>query len=504
MERSNRDMFRQFEEQSRRDEELVKENRALRQKNHDLENRIITLEKNFEDRIALVVQQAVDQATKPLKERIVQLEAANARKDIEIARLKSQIDKDSSNSSKPPSSDGLKKIPNNREKSERKSGGQPHHKGHRISIPKDLKEQVVAGKAEHIIKDETNGALQYMSDWEVDLKIIPVYTETRRPAGAVPVIRYGKNIKAVSVYLLQIGMLSLERLAEFIECVTNELVNVSQASLLSFCHSAAEKVDMDSYKRDLLNGAFMHVDETPVRTTQRVTKDGEKETVEHSTYNAYIRTYSNNTTTLLTANGHKDIQSVETDGILPAYCGVLCHDHEAKFYHYGDAHATCGAHLLRELSGLFELYKLKWADDVRQFFLAMHKQKETDMKLGCVCCDSISLHSYEQQYDQLIEQGEADMAAMKPNSFALNKLRCMVKRLKEYKDCYLLFMRRYAIPFTNNQAERDLRHCKTKQKVSGCYRTWLGLTDYCKLRTLTDTAKKRHQNVLTAICSCFC
>ena len=87
MERSNRDMFRQFEEQSRRDEELVKENRALRQKNQDLEKRIITLENSFEDRIALVVQQAVDQATKPLKERIVQLEAANARKDIEIARL---------------------------------------------------------------------------------------------------------------------------------------------------------------------------------------------------------------------------------------------------------------------------------------------------------------------------------------------------------------------------------------------------------------------------------
>ena len=63
MERSNRDMFRQFEEQSRRDEKSVKENRALRQKNHDLEKQIITLEKSFDDRIALVVQQAVDQAT---------------------------------------------------------------------------------------------------------------------------------------------------------------------------------------------------------------------------------------------------------------------------------------------------------------------------------------------------------------------------------------------------------------------------------------------------------
>ena len=503
MERSNRDMFRQFEEQSLQNEELVKENRALRQKNRELEKRVAALESSFEERIARVVQQAVDQATKPLKERIVQLEAANARKDIEISRLKSQIDKDSSNSSKPPSSDGLKKIPNNREKSDRKSGGQPHHKGHRISIPKDLEEQVSAGKAAHIIKDETNGATQYVSDWEVDLKIIPVYTETRRPVGSLPVICYGKNLKAVSVYLLQIGMLSLERLAEFIGCVTNELINVSQASLLSFCHSAAKKVDMDAYKRDVLNGNYMHVDETPVRTTQRMTKKGDLETFEHSTYNAYIRTYSNSTTTLLTANAHKNIQSVEDDGILPKYCGVLCHDHEAKFYRYGDAHATCGAHLLRELSGLFELYKLNWADKMRQFFLTMHKQKETDMKDNCVCCDSFTLHGYEQQYDQLIQQGETDMAAMKPKSFAMNKLRCMVERLKEYKDCYLLFMRRYAIPFTNNQAERDLRHCKTKQKVSGCYRSWLGLTDYCRLRSLTDTAKKRKQNILTAICSCF-
>lgn len=503
MERSNRDMFRQFEEQSQRNDELVKENRTLRQKNRELEKRITVLENSFEERIARVVQQAVDQETKPLKETIAKQEADNARKDKEISRLKSQLGKDSSNSSKPPSSDGFKKIPNNREKSSRKSGGQLHHKGHKLSIPKDLDQQVAAGKAEHIIKDETRGVTKYVSDWEVEIKIIPVYTETRRPVGNLPIIQYGRNLKAVSVYLLQIGMLSLERLAEFIQCVTNDLVSVSQASLLSFCHCAAQKVDMEAYKRELLNGDYMHVDDSPVRTTQRMTKDGDMETSEHSTYNAYIRTYSNATTTLLTANAHKDIQSVEEDGILPGYCGVLCHDHESKFYRYGDAHATCGAHLLRELTGLIELYKLKWANEARQFFREMNKQKEDDLHNGRSHCDLLTLQKDEQMYDQLIQQGEQEVNSMKPKSFGLNKLRCMVKRLKEYKDCYLLFMRRYEIPFTNNQAERDLRHCKTKLKVSGCYRSWLGLTDYCKLRTLTDTAKKRNQNVLTAICACF-
>ena len=176
MERSNRDMFRQFEEQCEQVEVLTKENRVLRAENKKLNKKLSDWEERFERRIEEAVDRAVEKATKPLKAEIAMLKAENVKKDREISRLKSQIDKNSSNSSKPPSSDGLKKIPNSREKSERKTGGQPQHKGHTIQIPKDLATQVANGKAEHIIRDETNGATSYVSDWLVDIKIKPVYT----------------------------------------------------------------------------------------------------------------------------------------------------------------------------------------------------------------------------------------------------------------------------------------------------------------------------------------
>ena len=82
------------------------------------------------------------------------------------------------------------------------------------------------------------------------------------------------------------------------------------------------------------------------------------------------------------------------------------------------------------------------------------------------------------------------MASMPPKSFGYDELRRMVNRLNKHKDNCLLFIRDYEAPFTNNQAERDLRHCKTKQKVSGCFRSWQGVLDYCKIRSLLATSKK--------------
>jgi transposase len=75
----------------------------------------------------------------------------------------------------------------------------------------------------------------------------------------------------------------------------------------------------------------------------------------------------------------------------------------------------------------------------------------------------------------------------------------MVNRLGKHKDNYLLFIRNYEAPLTNNQAERDLRHCKTKQKVSGCFRSWQGVLDYCKIRSLLAATKKRGLFLLDAI-----
>lgn len=167
------------EKLKKENKKLKAENRWLRTENTRLEQRLERLEATIEERINKAVEEAVIKATVLLLETIKE-------KDKEILRLKSQIGKDSSNSSKPSSSNGLKKIPNNREKSDRKQGGQAGHKGSRLEIPKNLKELVAQGIAEHIIVSDVSDGESYVSDWTIDLKTITIYTENRLKSSMVP------------------------------------------------------------------------------------------------------------------------------------------------------------------------------------------------------------------------------------------------------------------------------------------------------------------------------
>jgi transposase len=192
---------------------------------------------------------------------------------------------------------------------------------------------------------------------------------------------------------------------------------------------------------------------------------------------------------------------VITDNILTQFHGIISQDHESKFYNFGGLHATCGAHLTRELKGLSELQMQMpgWAAKVRRFFLEMNLQKNDDIHRNNDSCEPALMSSFETRYDELVHSGKHHLETMSPKSFGYDELRRMVNRLDKHKDNYLLFIRNYAAPFTNNLAERDLRHCKTKQKVSGCFRSWQGVLDYCKIRSLLATARKRGQNLLDTL-----
>ncbi len=368
-----RDIFRQLEELTVKNEQLKQENqelrrekRQLRKENARLEKRLETLEATMEDRISRAVEAAVAKATAPMLETI-------AEKDKEILRLKGQLRKDSSNSSKPTSSNGFKKVPNNREKSGRKQGGQAGHKGTKLHIPENLEELVEQGVAEHnIITDVADGEA-YVSDWTVDVKVKVVYTEHRRKPGKLPKIEYGPQVKTLAVYLSMEGLIALKRLSQFFEEVTRGLVVASKGTLAAFTHNAAQTITLDEQIQDLLNGRVIHVDETPTKTSERPNEEGKLETSIRTTFSAYIRTYSNKKTTVLIASPRKTEESVIKDNILPQFHGIISQDHETKFYHFGDAHATCGAHLTRELRGLSELYFLPWAEKVRKFFVNMNQ-----------------------------------------------------------------------------------------------------------------------------------
>ena len=185
-----------------------------------------------------------------LCERIAALEQENL-------RLKDQINKNSGNSSKPPSTDGFKKIPNSREKSDEKTGGQPGHKGNSLEVPENLDELVKAGKVQKKLIDHTNGASKYVSKWVVDVEVVVTYTEHRFPVNSnFPVktdVFYGNNIKALSVLLSTEGVIAEKRLATFFESVADGLINPSDATIESWNKTAADNVDVEALKCDVLS-----------------------------------------------------------------------------------------------------------------------------------------------------------------------------------------------------------------------------------------------------------
>jgi hypothetical protein len=432
---------------------------------------------------------------------------------LEIGRLKAIIGKDSGNSSKPPSKDGFKQIQNSREPSDRPKGGQKGHPGHRLGLPDDMEELEEKGFIKKRVIDHTDGSSEYISRYVIDVEVVTTITEHRYAKGAqLPKdlyneVSYGENIRNMSVLLLNEGVIAEKRFSGILAGLTHGAVNISPATLEKFLVQFAQKLEsngeLDAIKEDLLNGDVIHADDTSLRTSQTIgyTEDGEQRIIEteKKSYRATIRTHSNERSTFYTVNPKKDKEGIERDDLLTRFIGILSHDHEWKFYNYGTSHATCGEHLLRDLKGLKDLLNIPWAGKMRGHMARMNRHKNKDREKEKEACDPAILADFEQEYDELIGQGREEQMKMKENELGLTEFNAMLNRLTDYKDCYLLFMRDYKAPFTNNLAERDLRAEKTKEKVSLLFRSWSGLKNHTRIRSFISTAKKRKMDLFLAI-----
>jgi len=489
---------------------LRAENNRLRQENNRLRDKISEMESAMSERISELISEAVRQATAPLLE---ELNKAHA----EIARLKAIINKDSSNSSRPPSTNGFKNIPNSRERSGKRQGGQKGHPGHRLQLPENMEELEKQGIIERRVQDHTNGSNEYVSRFTIDVEVKVVITEHRFAAGEEPPeglhneVSYGNGIKALTILLMNDGIVAHKRLREIISGLTCGTVKLSTGTMNRFQKDFADRLtatgEIEGIKQDLLNSDVMNTDDTSIRVLERIVyPEGDEadipvtfECAEKKSFRATVRTHSNERTTLYTVNPKKDKKGIERDGILTGYRGTLCHDHESKFYNYGKDNSACGSHLLRDLKGLRDLYNCPWAEKMRVFASGMNEYKNNDMTLGALFCDPQKLSSFETGYDHVLEFGRLELRKMKESEWGYSEFNAMLNRLTGFKDNYMLFMRDYKVPFTNNLAERDLRSEKTKEKVSGLFRSWNGIVAHSKIRSFISTAKKRSMDVYSSI-----
>ena len=432
-----------------------------------------------------------------------------------VQELEAQLRKDSHNSSKPPSSDGLARKPKSlRKSSGRKPGGQAGHEGTTLKRVATPDVTVRHPLPEHC--DRCGANLGAQADALVEDRrqvfdlVQPVVQVTEHlgyellcqcgqhhrslfPQNVSAPVQYGPVIKSTLVYLTQGQLLPMKRTAQIMSDLFG--VKLSAGSVHTSITEAAQTLapSVMQIAEALIASPVVHFDETGQRVGAR------------------LRWLHSAGTSLLTWYGAHDKRgkiAMDDFGILPRFKGSAVHDGWMSYRDYTCIHGLCNAHHLRELIYLEETTEQTWPRKMIDFLLRA-KDHADAAKLAQRPLASAQINALRRQYNVILTQGEDDnprLAHAKikqrgriKQSPAVNLLR----RLREYADDVLRFLTDPRVPFDNNLAERDIRMPKLKQKTSGCFRTVTGAESFCTIRSYLATLRKQGRNVFHALTLAF-
>ncbi len=412
------------------------------------------------------------------------------------ARLKSIINNDSSNTSLPPSTDrkGGKSANtfNGRKKSERKPGGQQGHKGTTLTKA-EIEQKIASGKCRHEIKTIGKAAGQkYITKYVIDLAVEPVITEIhiyadedgvlRIPAEYRSDVTYGAHVKALAVSLYSEGVMSNDRIADFLNAAGNGKLGLSEGSIYGFCKKLGNVsgASIRNLETELLNQRVVATDATPV------TVNGKQN---------YIRNFSIKNSVVYHAMNSKSIDALKDLDFLKRYTGTLLHDHETALYHFGTEHAECNVHIIRYLRKNTEETGNKWSDEMISLLCEMNRKRKelTEQGTGSFPPDTIT--EYEGKYFSLLGKGRTENKTTF-HKYAKQDEKALLNRMEKYSHNHLLFLHDFSVPFDDNISERDLRKAKNRQKMAGGFRKESGNEMYCSIMTIIETLKKRNMGII--------
>ena len=444
---------------------------------------------------------------------ILELREVISQQAARIQVLEDQLAKNSQNSGKPPSSDGLKKMPrrrNLREKGQRKTGGQKGHPGHTLKMvaKPDHVERHPAQTCPHCQADLQQVAATSMerrqvfdvppvrlevTEHQAEIKCCPCCGEMVKgvfPPEVTQPVQYGPRLKAQAVYLNSYQLLPLGRVSELFADFYGHAP--SDALTLTSSETLVEQIIpvLQVIQSQLTAADVIHCDESGLRVA------GQLHWL-HSTGTPRLTYYA-----VHRKRGQVALRDI---GILPAFAGRVVHDAWVSYFQFEHCtHALCNAHHLRELQFIVDRYQQSWAQDLFTLLLDI-KQEVEAAPPQAHALPAARLAHYSQRYDALVQQG---LAANPPPALALSSTRGRKKqtppknlldRLLKYKSETLAFMYDFRVPFDNNLAERDVRMIKVKQKVSGAFRTSLGAAIFCALRSYISTVRKQGGSVIQAL-----
>lgn len=427
----------------------------------------------------------------------------------EVADLRRRLGLDSSNSGKPPSSDGLKKKPARtsslREPSGKRSGGQKGHPGEtlrQVAMPNSVVDHYPGtcagcGSALTAATATSYGARQV---FDLPAPQPAFVTEHRahvcrcgrcgmRTQGSFPTearapVQYGPRISALVVYLQHGHFLPEDRLAEVMRDVFG--VSLVPATIARMSRSCADRLrSVAKMLRDAVCAAKVkNLDETGFRLGGKT---------------QWLHIASTSLLTFYRVSGKRG-------SLLAGVGGIVVHDHWKPYYTMeGVQHALCNAHHLRELKALIEIDGERWASKMQRLLRrACHVTNIARDRAIALKPSLIAL--IERSYQAILEEGfafhrrlpalrRAQRRGHKPKRVGHN----LLVRLDQRKEDVLRFLHDLTVPFTNNDAERDARMMKLRQKISGGFRSQASADDFAVIRSVLSTARKQGWNVLQAL-----
>lgn len=409
----------------------------------------------------------------------------------------------SSNSSKPPSSDPNREK-KTRSKSNKPRGGQQGHPGSNL-LPVEDPDAIKTIKVDRRTLPRGNYIeCGYESRQLFDIRISRYVTEYRAqvlenergkrfvadfPPELSRATQYGGSVKANAVYMSMFQLIPYER----IQTHFSELFGIplSAGSVYNFNVEAYQRLAPFEAlaKAQLRQAGALHVDETGINV------DGKR---------LWIHNASNERWTLIAPHAKRGKDAMDEMGILPHFSGFLIHDHWKPYYRYENcAHVLCNAHHKRELTRAYEQDGQHWAKAMETLL----DQINDAVKEAGGSLSEVDSKKWRRKYRQLLKKADAECPPpeddppekKKRGRTARSKSRNLLERLRDYEEDVLCFMDNPLAPYTNNQGERDLRMVKVQQKVSGCFRSMKGAEIFCLVRSYLSTCRKHEVGVGEAL-----
>lgn len=234
-----------------------------------------------------------------------------------------------------------------------------------------------------------------------------------------PLFFYGDTVNAICAYLYGEGVISIDRIEDFINALSGNILEISAGTVYHFCSRFASACSglTGMLEQKLLNAHEICTDATPVTNNGRMN---------------YIRNFSTQEVVLCCFAGKKDLDTLSGFPILSKFSGIFCHDHETALYHFGTGHAECNVHLCRYLRKNTEETGNPWSHKMESFLNGMNLLRRRLKESGERGIPADNLENYAMRYDEIVEEGRRENKTTR-GKIARKGEKALVNRLEKYK-----------------------------------------------------------------------